>query len=609
MCGIIGYIGDKEAAPILLDGLHRLEYRGYDSAGIAIIEGDRILLKKCSGRICNLEESLKDEIVKGHIGLGHTRWATHGRPTVYNAHPHTDCTEKLLVVHNGIIDNYLPLKEQLQKTGHTFRTETDTEVIAHLIEEHYRGDLELAVHKALEEIEGSYALGVMSALEADRIVAARKGSPLVVGLGDGEQFIASDVPALLSRTRRIIFLDDGEIAVLTRDGVKVTREGILVSKAITDIQWDVMMTEKGGYKHFMLKEINEQPDVFRSAMSNRLFPGEGKVILENLKLNEEEIRRLQRISIIACGTAYHAGLVGKYILEKLIRLPVEVDLGSEFRYRDPIILDNNLTVAISQSGETADTLAAVREAKAKGSKVVAIVNVMGSSLTREAEGGLVYIHAGPEIGVASTKAYSGMLICLYLLALYLEEIRGIVDKERHRAIIEELLRLPQKAQLTLQMTKEIKECARLYSDCQDFLYLGRGINYPTALEGALKLKEISYIHAEGYAAGEMKHGPIALLDKNTPIVAVALPGRTYGKLLGNLEEAKARDSTRIVVASEEDKEIKKYADHIIPIPYTLEILSPALAVIPLQLLAYYIADRLGCDVDKPRNLAKSVTVE
>ncbi|MFH1897959.1 MAG: glutamine--fructose-6-phosphate transaminase (isomerizing) [Candidatus Desantisbacteria bacterium] len=613
MCGIVGYVGYQDVSTVLLDGLKHLEYRGYDSAGIAVLNNNMIEVKRSKGKLNNLEEMVKLQPVPGNIGLGHTRWATHGRPSEENAHPHRDCKNEIVVIHNGIVENYLSLKDELQSRGHVFASETDTEVFAHLIEEELEQSTEEkslyeAVRLALKRVKGTYALGVMSTKFPGQIIAARYDSPLIVGLGENEYFIASDVPAILNHTRNVIFLDNGEIAILTRSGVRITdMEAIEREKTIVRIEWNATQAEKAGYRHFMLKEIFEQPTAIEDTMRTRL--GEDNIHLEEMELSLDQLKTIEKVTIIACGTSWHAGLVGKFIIEELVGIPVEVDIASEFRYRSPIISDKTLTIAISQSGETADTLAGIRQAKANGSKVISICNVLGSSIPRESDG-TIYTHAGPEIGVASTKAFTAQLTALYLLAIYLGRARGTIGIENAKDLINELRRLPHLiGEILKKEDANLKKLAHGFSHYKDFLYLGRGINYPIALEGALKLKEISYIHAEGYPAGEMKHGPIALIDEDMPVVTIAVHSKTYEKILGNIEEVKARDGIVIALATEGDVEVTKKADFVIYLPDTMEIFSPLLTIIPLQLLAYYIADRKGCDVDQPRNLAKSVTVE
>jgi len=617
MCGIVGYIGGREAVPLIIDGLRRLEYRGYDSAGIAVFSGEKCLdIRRASGKLKNLEEAIRSNPLSGSYGIGHTRWATHGRPTEENAHPHRDCTGEIVVVHNGIVENYLALRKQLTSEGHTFKTETDTEVIAHLVEKYFKGNLEEAVRETLKQISGVFAIGVISSLDPDKIVAARSGPPVVVGLGANEFFVASDVPAILSHTRDILFLNDGDLAILTREGVRLTDfNGQTVHRPVSHILWDPIMAEKGGYKHFMLKEIFEQPRAVKDTLVGRVGLESGRVFLDEIEISEAGFREFQQIKIIACGTSWHAALTGKYFIERLARVPVEVDYGSEFRYRDPIILPHTLTIVISQSGETADTLAAQREAKQKGSKTLAICNVVGSMITREAAGTLL-THAGPEIGVASTKAFTSQLTALLILGMYIGQARGTLSPQASSTLLEELARIPGKLERILSETALYETLARNLFRAQDFLYLGRGIHFPIALEGALKLKEISYIHAEGYPAGEMKHGPNALIDENLPVVVLATRDPEseesrlhYEKTLSNIQEVKARSGVVVAVVCEGDEEAAKMADHLIAIPVTRELLLPLLEMIPLQLLAYHIAVRRGCDVDQPRNLAKSVTVE
>ncbi|HEV8337508.1 MAG TPA: glutamine--fructose-6-phosphate transaminase (isomerizing) [Candidatus Polarisedimenticolia bacterium] len=610
MCGIVGYIGSKPLTSILLDGLRRLEYRGYDSAGIAVVNGSGLQVVRCAGKLRDLEESLRLNPLDGTFGIGHTRWATHGRPTEENAHPHRDCTGRLVVVHNGIIENYLELKDNLQKRGHAFKTETDTEVMAHLIEEKLRDhSLEEAVRLTLPELRGVYAISVISADHPRKIVAARNGPPLVVGLGKDEYFVASDIPAILNHTRDVFFLDDGELAVVTEQGVQIRDlQGHPIARKVQRITWDPIMAEKSGFKHFMLKEIYEQPRAIRDTLLGRVSRESGSIFLEEMEISAEDFRKVRRIALVACGTSWHAALVGKFLLESVVKVPVEVDIGSEFRYRDPILHPDDLVVVISQSGETADTLAAQREARAKGLKTIAICNVVGSMITREASG-VIYTHAGPEIGVASTKAFTAQLAALHLLALHLREVRGSATPGVAKEEIARLLHLPAQIEQILGMDPLIEEIAKEYYRASDFLFLGRGVNYPIALEGALKLKEISYIHAEGYPAGEMKHGPIALIDKNLPVVALAFGDKVYDKMMGNIEEVRAREGRIIAVTDEGKNDLAKMASHVITIPKTSELLTPILAVVPLQLLAYHIALRRGCDVDQPRNLAKSVTVE
>jgi glucosamine--fructose-6-phosphate aminotransferase (isomerizing) len=618
MCGIVGYIGARQAVPIILDGLRRLEYRGYDSAGIAVVnDGANLVIRRASGKLRNLEEVIRSNPVDGSYGIGHTRWATHGRPTEENAHPHRDCKGNIVVVHNGIVENYLCLKNELAREGHLFQTETDTEVIAHLIEKYYEGNLEAAVRCAVKRLTGVFALAIISKEEPDKIVAVRSGPPAVIGLGDGEYFVASDVPAILSHTRDMFFLADGDVAVLTRDGVKLTDfDGKPIRRQVSHILWDPIMAEKGGYKHFMLKEIFEQPRAVRDTLLGRVGQESGRIFLDEMDISPTQFKNFSSVKIIACGTSWHAALAGKFMIEKLARVPVEVDYGSEFRYRDPIVTSDTLTVVISQSGETADTLAAQREAKAKGSKTLAICNVVGSMITREAAGTLL-THAGPEIGVASTKAFTSQLAALFVLAMYLGQVREELSEEQSKMLVTELLRIPGKLEAVLSHDHDYEDLVRVLSRAADFLYLGRGVHFPMALEGALKLKEISYIHAEGYPAGEMKHGPNALIDEKLPVVVLATRDPDseesrirFEKTLSNIQEVKARSGIVIaVVCKQDEEEVSKLADHVIAIPPTCELLLPLLEILPLQLLAYHIAVRLGCDVDQPRNLAKSVTVE
>ncbi len=626
MCGIVGYVGTKPVLPVILEGLRRLEYRGYDSAGIAVGgAGNGLELRRAPGKLRNLEEVIRESPIHGTFGIGHTRWATHGRPTEENAHPHRDCTGRIVVVHNGIVENYLELKRELSAEGHKFVTETDTEVIAHLIEQELKSAadsgktmlLEDAVRRAVRRLTGAFAIGVISADEPDKIVAARNGPPAVIGLGDGEYFVASDVPGILHHTRNLYFLADGDMAILTKSGVVLTDfDGNHIERPVQRIQWDPIQAEKGGYKHFMLKEIFEQPRAIRDTTLGRISLDTGKVFLDEMKISDAEFRAATKINIAACGTSWHAATAGKFMIERLARVPVEVDYASEFRYRDPIIDPASLGVLITQSGETADTLAAQREMISKGSKTVAICNVVGAMIAREAHG-TIYTHAGPEIGVASTKAFTAQLTALFLFAMHLAQVRGTVTEEESRTLIEQLSLIPGKLRDALRTSdKECEALARLYSNARDFLFLGRGIHYPIALEGALKLKEISYIHAEGYPAGEMKHGPNALIDETLPCVVLATRDSTnrdsrlrYEKTLSNIQEVTARSGKVIAVATEGDDQIGQLVDHVLYVPDATELLSPVLEVVPLQLLAYHIAVRRGCDVDQPRNLAKSVTVE
>jgi glucosamine--fructose-6-phosphate aminotransferase (isomerizing) len=608
MCGIVGYVGKKEAAPLVLEALKRLEYRGYDSAGIAAVYDGVLAVEKAAGKIAVLEQRLGGRPPKGRTAMAHTRWATHGEPTDANAHPHTDCGGTIAVIHNGIIENAGPLRERLRARGHKFRSETDTEVLAHLIEEAFQGSLELAVAAALRQVEGTYGIAVLSSHEPDTIVAARHGSPLLLGLGDGEFFIASDAAAMLEHTRSVVYLDDGEIAVLTPKGYKVTDLSTEpVTKTVSTVDWDLASVERGGYAHFMLKEIMEQAEAIELTLRGRLLEDEGNARLGGLNLTSEQLLGVDRVVLTACGTSWHAALIGEYMLEELARIPAEVEYASEFRYRNPIVDERTLVVGISQSGETADTLAAMREAKRRGAHTLGIVNVVGSSIAREVRGG-IYIHAGPEIGVASTKAFTCQLAALALLTLRLGRLRSL-SVLQGREIVRALKRLPAQVHEVLQRAPEAERAAESFVRVSNALYLGRGYNFPVALEGALKLKEISYIHAEGYPAAEIKHGPIALIDENMPVVFIAPRDAVYQKIVSNVQEVKARRGRVLAVVTEGDGEIAPLADHIFPIPETIDPFTSILSVIPLQLFAYYIAVRRGCDVDKPRNLAKSVTVE
>jgi glucosamine--fructose-6-phosphate aminotransferase (isomerizing) len=619
MCGIVGYVGNKQVVPVIIDGLRKLEYRGYDSAGIAVVDEDHDLeIRRAEGKLRNLEEAIRLKPLDGTYGIGHTRWATHGRPTEENAHPHRDCTGRVVVVHNGIIENYLQLKARLRGSDHLFVTETDTEVIAHLIEEYLKtGDsLEKAVRQAVQELRGIFALSIISADEPDTIISVRQGPPVVIGLGDGEYFVASDIPPILQHTRDIFFLGDGEIAVLTRDAVRVTDfDGNPVEPTQQRITWDPIMAEKGGFKHFMLKEIYEQPRAVRDTVQGRISLDTGRVYLDQMNITEADFKRFTSIKIAACGTSWHAGLAGKYMIEQLARVSAEVDYASEFRYRDPVLDEDTLLLVISQSGETADTIAALREAKEHGAKVLAVCNVQGSMIMREADG-TILTHAGPEIGVASTKAFTSQMIALYLFGLYLGQLRGALTSEQARHHAQQLAELPVKIEHLLNDADMIEDLSKEFFRSTDFLYLGRGINFPVALEGALKLKEISYIHAEGYPAGEMKHGPNALIDERLPVVVVNTREEgnraselRYEKTHSNIVEVKAREGVVLSILTEGDTMSSVVSDHVIEIPEASDLLSPILAVIPLQLLAYHIAVRRGCDVDQPRNLAKSVTVE
>jgi glucosamine--fructose-6-phosphate aminotransferase (isomerizing) len=614
MCGIIGYIGPKDVVPVLIDGLRRLEYRGYDSAGVAVVCNGEVDLRRSAGKLSNLEQIIGSDPLTGDYGVGHTRWATHGRPTEENAHPHRDCTGKIVVVHNGIIENYLDLKHELQVQGHRFVTETDTEIVAHMVEREMKDDgLENAVRRALMRMRGLFALVLISADDPEKIVAVRKGPPIVVGLGDGEFFVASDIPAILSHTRDVVFLGDEEMAIITRTGVAFTDFfSRPVSKATQRVLWDPIMAEKAGYKHFMLKEIFEQPTAARETILGRVSQDSGKVFLEEMSISDAALAAVERVTILACGTSWHAGLVGKFMIEQLARVHVDVDYGSEYRYRAPIVSKNTLAVVITQSGETADTLAALREAKSGGAASLAICNVVGSMATRETDG-TIYTHAGPEIGVASTKAFTSQLVALYLLGLRLGQVRGVITPEASRPHIDALLQLPQFLEQALKLQPEVEEIAGRFYSRTDFLYLGRGINYPIALEGALKLKEISYIHAEGYPAGEMKHGPIALIDERMPVVTISPQDHVFEKMIGNMQEVKARGGSVIALTTRGDHKLQSILDRshdvVLELPATPDLLTPIVMSIPLQLLAYDIAVRRGCDVDQPRNLAKSVTVE
>ncbi len=611
MCGIVGYIGKQQALPIIIEGLKRLEYRGYDSAGIATVGNGEILITRMSGKVSELEKSLPTNLDNGSLALGHTRWATHGEPTERNAHPHKDCENKIALVHNGIIENYQAIRTKLEQVGHTFTSDTDTEVLAHLIEEMFKytdGDFTDAVRLALKEVDGAYGIAVISAHAPDRIIVARKGSPLVIGIGDGEHYIASDAAALVRHTRSVVYLEDGEVAVLSRDEFTTTTiDNIEVEKTVHQLTFDIEQIEKAGYPHFMLKEIHEQPTTIADALRGRILFEEGDVKLGGLNDVMDDLRKAQRFIITACGTSWHAGLVGEYMIEQYARVPVEVEYASEFRYRNPIVTENDIVWAISQSGETADTLAAVREAKMRGAKVFGIVNVVGSSIARETDGG-VYIHAGPEIGVASTKAFTSQLTVLSLITVLMARLRGMSVTDGYK-ILSELKSLPDMVKGILDQTEYIQDIAERFSFARNFLYLGRGYNFPVALEGALKLKEISYIHAEGYPAAEMKHGPIALIDENMPVVVIVTHDASYDKVMSNIQEVKARRGKIIAIANDNDTEIGRYANYVIRIPETLDLFSPIISSIPLQLLAYYIAVFRGCNVDQPRNLAKSVTVE
>lgn len=616
MCGIIGYVGTREVVPVLIGGLKKLEYRGYDSAGVAVVNGlssgkSTVDVVRAEGKLSNLEGKLAETALHGTFGMGHTRWATHGKPNENNAHPHRDCTGNVVVIHNGIIENFLPLKQRLRAAGHEFKSETDTEVVAHLIEEYRKGGASFvdAVKKALKELEGHYALVIIAADDPGTIIAAKNGPPLVIGLGEGENIVASDVAPLLAYTRNIIYLEDGEYAIADDKRVDVFgRDDAKVEREPKKIMWDAVMAEKEGYKHYMLKEIHEQPRAVRDTFNGRMFEESGEVFFNDLEFTAEQWSQFKKIHVVACGTSWHSALVGKFILENAAKIPVEVDYGSEYRYRDPIIDESTLVIGVTQSGETADTIAAMQEAKAKGARLISICNVIGAAATRMSDG-TIYTNAGPEIGVASTKAFTTQLTAFYLLSLYIRQLRGD-DRDDIRYAMHELSTIPHKIEHLLKtQEKKIQQLANKWHNAQDFLFLGRGVHYPIALEGALKLKEISYIHAEGYPAGEMKHGPIALIDENMPVVAIATHTPVYDKVVSNLQEVKARDGKLLVICDEGDEEMKKLADDYIEVPWSVEPLQPILTVVPTQLLAYYIALRRGCDVDQPRNLAKSVTVE
>jgi glutamine---fructose-6-phosphate transaminase (isomerizing) len=609
MCGIVGYIGPRPAAHLLIEGLRRLEYRGYDSAGIAVVNGAGLKIHKAAGKLSALEQQLDGNLPGGTLGIGHTRWATHGAPTTPNAHPHTDQSGRIAVIHNGIIENASAIRKALVQRGHSFRSETDTEVLAHLVGEFYRGNLEEAVALALRDVEGAYGLAFISADEPNVLVAARKGSPLLVGVGENEWFVASDASPLLQYTRSVVYLDDGEMAVLTRDGYRVrTLDTARISKPIAQIEWDLATIERGGYPHFMLKEICEQPESLRNTLRGHLLEDEGTARVSGLNLSDEQLAKIQRVVITACGTSWHSGLIGEYMLEEMARLPVEVEYASEFRYRNPVVDEHTLVIGVSQSGETADTLAAIREAKHRGARTVGVVNVVGSTIAREVDGG-IYLHAGPEVGVASTKAFTSQVAALALISLRIARLRSLSILQG-RQIIQALKCLPDQMAEILQRSEEIERLAEGFlSTTHNALYLGRGVNFPVALEGALKLKEISYIHAEGYPAAEMKHGPIALIDENMPVVFIAPRDAVHPKIVSNIEEVKARGGKVIALINPGDAEIERLADATFEIPETLDLLTPILTSIPLQLLAYYVAVRRGCNVDQPRNLAKSVTVE
>jgi glutamine---fructose-6-phosphate transaminase (isomerizing) len=607
MCGIVGYVGPEDALPIIIEGLRRLEYRGYDSAGVAVLDSDLSVAKR-AGKLGVLEKDLADgDPMPGSIGMGHTRWATHGQPTDRNAHPHVDCDERIAVIHNGIIENFHELKEHLLKAGHEFRSDTDTECVAHLIEERYQGDLPAAVRSAVSELEGAFALVVLSADHPDVFIGVRVSSPMVVGLGNGENLLASDAPALLDRTRRIVPLADGQMVEVRADGVRITDlEGNAVDVEPIDADWDIRRAEKLGFDDFMLKEIYDQPSAIRDTIRGRTH--EGRLVLDELRMSDEDIQSVDKVFVVAAGTAFHAGLVAKYAIEHWVRLPVEIDIASEFRYRDPVLDRNTLTIAVSQSGETIDTLEALRHAKRQHSLVLAITNTVGSSVARESDA-VLYTHAGPEIGVAATKTFATQMVALHLVALYLAQVRGVMFSEEIQDVVDRLRELPEQVTTALELDGATRRLAERFHQARDFLFVGRHTGYPAALEGALKLKEISYIHAEGYPAGELKHGPIALVEPGVPVVAVATECHVYPKVLSNIQEVKAREAEVIAVATEGNGEIERYADHVLYVPRTPELMSPIVVSVPLQLLAYHIAKLRGCDVDQPRNLAKSVTVE
>ena len=610
MCGIVGYIGDKSPVEVIMAGLHRLEYRGYDSAGVAVVGAGKLDCVKSLGKLKELDRKLEAHPLPGNLGIGHTRWATHGVPSEVNSHPHFDMAKEIAVVHNGIIENYQELRAALQAEGVEFRSQTDTETIAHLVRKYYRGDLFEAVKRALQDVEGAYAIGVVCKDEPDVLVAARHGSPLIVGLGDHEAFIASDVPAIMKYTRKVLYIDNGQVCRITRDGYKIEDiHGNPVQLEVKTVDWDDAAAEKEGYPHFMLKEI-QQPNVIRNTLRGRVHEGSDEVNLPDMNISAEELKACEKIVIVACGTAWHAGMVGKYLIEKFAKVPVELDLASEYRYRDPIVPPHTIMIPVSQSGETADTLEAIRIAKRRGAKVASIVNVVGSSVARESHG-VVYQHAGPEIGVASTKAYTSQCTAFALFTIWLAEVRGVMDKAQAKEMIAHLREIPDKIQWILDNQEDIKRCAAdpKYRDAQSALYIGRGYNFPSALEGALKLKEISYIHAEGYAAGEMKHGPIALVTDELPVVCIAVNGDTYDKMVSNIQEIRARSGIVLSVATEGNEAIKPHSEDVFYVPECHEPFSPIVVAVPLQLFAYYVATNRGCDVDQPRNLAKSVTVE
>ncbi len=609
MCGIVGYIGDKEAVPVLVEGLSKLEYRGYDSAGVAIFNGNEINIRKYKGRLAVLEEKLKEETLTGHLGIGHTRWATHGEPSDRNSHPHSNESRNIVLVHNGIIENYMSIKSMLIEKGYHFTSDTDTEVLAHYIDYYYKGDLVKAVQEVLERVRGSYAFAVISKSEPDKMVCVRKENPLIVGLGEGENFIASDIPAILNHTRKIYYLDENEIAIVSKEGIKfLSPAGKEVTKEVHTIEWDVDAAEKGGYEHFMIKEIHEQPKAVKDTMTSRITLDSDVIKLDDISLTEEDLKGIEKIFIVACGTAYHAGMVGKYVIEKLTRIPVEVDIASEFRYRDPIVNEKMLTIIVSQSGETLDTFAALKEAKRKGSRILSIVNVVGSSIARESDD-VLYTWAGPEIAVASTKAYTTQIVAFYIMALYMAQMKGTMTPAEIYKVKEEMMQLPEMVEKALTYKETIQRFAAKNTHLKDMFFLGRGLDYAVALEGSLKLKEISYIHSEAYAAGELKHGTIALIEKGTVVIPLLTQDALFEKMVSNIKEVKARGAKVFALAKEGNVAVEEVSDQTIYIPEVSDILAPIVAVIPLQLLSYFMAVEKGCDVDKPRNLAKSVTVE
>jgi glucosamine--fructose-6-phosphate aminotransferase (isomerizing) len=609
MCGIVGYIGTKDATPILIEGLRRLEYRGYDSAGVAVYNQGKVQVKKYKGRLEVLESRLNENPILGRLGIGHTRWATHGEPSDVNSHPQTSSGGDIAIVHNGIIENFMSLKEWLIDKGYVFQSDTDTEVVAHLIDHFYKGDLVSAVIECMKRLEGSFALGIISSAEPDKLVAVRKDSPLIVGIGKGENFIASDIPAILNHTKQIYLLNDMEIAILSKDGIQIIdQEGKPVKKEVFEVTWDVAAAEKGGYPHFMLKEMFEQPTALRQTLKSRLISETDDIILDMIRISKESLNKVDKINIVACGTAFHAGVVGKHLIERLARIPVETDIASEFRYRDPILNENSLVIVISQSGETADTLAAMREAKRKGARIIAVTNVVGSTVSREADD-LLYTWAGPEIAVASTKAYTTQLLAMTLIAMKLARIKGAIDDGLYGSMREAIYRLPEQVQQVLEKAEEIKNLSEEYKDVDKVFFIGRSLDHAVAMEGSLKLKEISYMFSEAYAAGELKHGTIALIEDGTLVFALATQDRLFEKSVSNMKEVKARGAHVIALAKEGNRDVEKVADRVIYIPDTLDLLTPVLTGVPLQLFAYYIAVARGCDVDKPRNLAKSVTVE